>query len=762
MEKLMPDGVTRTTYQYQPFSGRLASIKRPNQQGGATNSVNFSYAIDGRLSNEAYADGSTVAYQYTYQAVVNGVNSSFVDPLGRVRAVIDSIGTHTMTYKGWTGSIAGAGQLSEIDGPLTNDDLVYQYDWQDRVITQEVHPDSGSATRSETMAYDTLGRVQSVTSTLGSFLFNYTGTQMRPASIQGPVVSSNFTYAPNNAPGHSARALSGISHTFNGTELAGHTYSLDKAGRITTWQKRSSVAPTVTQTFSHNLRDELLEATARDASQNLINQEIWGLDHGGNWLSFSQSETSLMQTRTVNSLNQLTRIGGAGNVVVAGHINERSAVTVNGQSATMQGDPVSNGFLFRKVVPVTPGSNTLEISAVDEDDPPNTTTQNWSFTVPPAQRTFQYDPNGNLTSDSNGRVFTWDAKNRLKRLTVGFRNYEWDYDYRDRRVREYEYSAGQARPAEHKQFVWFENDIMQEREFISASSVSITRNHYFGGFAVGATNHRKYQTLTDHLGNIREIVVVTENPPPQIPGAGFIDGTLNPPGTILTRYDYSAYQGPTKVYQFPNTTVEATFRTIGRYYHHAATGLALALYRAYDAELGRWISEDPLGERGGLNLYCYVLNRPTAAIDPLGLDLFYLNDPKALGGIGHAGFVSGDDASGYQYRSFSRGPDKKCKTTADNLDKKSYPYPTSLKEVMKDLKSQGYTGYAQYSATPAQDQAAIDAIDKAFANTIYKLMSHNCDDMSLKGVSGGGSTAPKEGFTPNGTYGNTGIGKPIK
>jgi RHS repeat-associated protein len=55
------------------------------------------------------------------------------------------------------------------------------------------------------------------------------------------------------------------------------------------------------------------------------------------------------------------------------------------------------------------------------------------------------------------------------------------------------------------------------------------------------------------------------------------------------------------------------------HYRHAKSGLHLALYRAYDAGLGRWLSRDPIAEDGGINLYGYVKNVPTMFADSLGL-----------------------------------------------------------------------------------------------------------------------------------------------
>lgn len=43
-------------------------------------------------------------------------------------------------------------------------------------------------------------------------------------------------------------------------------------------------------------------------------------------------------------------------------------------------------------------------------------------------------------------------------------------------------------------------------------------------------------------------------------------------------------------------------------------------FRYYDPETGRWPSRDPIGERGGVNLYGFVNNRATTGWDRLGLE----------------------------------------------------------------------------------------------------------------------------------------------
>jgi RHS repeat-associated protein len=57
----------------------------------------------------------------------------------------------------------------------------------------------------------------------------------------------------------------------------------------------------------------------------------------------------------------------------------------------------------------------------------------------------------------------------------------------------------------------------------------------------------------------------------------------------------------------------------GREWDHE-TGLYYYRARYYDPELGRFISEDPIGLAGGSNAYRYAGDRPSSSTDPLGLD----------------------------------------------------------------------------------------------------------------------------------------------
>jgi len=60
-----------------------------------------------------------------------------------------------------------------------------------------------------------------------------------------------------------------------------------------------------------------------------------------------------------------------------------------------------------------------------------------------------------------------------------------------------------------------------------------------------------------------------------------------------------------------------------------ASGVFYYGYRYYDPVTGRWPSRDPIGERGGVNLYGFVGNDGIGRWDVLGLDVFGPSVPAA-------------------------------------------------------------------------------------------------------------------------------------
>lgn len=90
-----------------------------------------------------------------------------------------------------------------------------------------------------------------------------------------------------------------------------------------------------------------------------------------------------------------------------------------------------------------------------------------------------------------------------------------------------------------------------------------------------------------------------------------INTLTNNNGDVVERINYDIYG---------NTTAS----TLTRYGYtgrelDSSTGLYYYRFRWFDSQQSRFLSEDPIGFRGGLNFYSYVRNNPLRFIDPLGL-----------------------------------------------------------------------------------------------------------------------------------------------
>ncbi len=102
---------------------------------------------------------------------------------------------------------------------------------------------------------------------------------------------------------------------------------------------------------------------------------------------------------------------------------------------------------------------------------------------------------------------------------------------------------------------------------------------------------------------------------PLVDNLGSVRDLAKQDGTIAVHYIYDTYgnvtSGDTSLTRYLFTSRKLD----------TATDLQYNRARWYDAEVGRWISEDPIGfAAGDANLYRYVSNSPTNKIDPDGLE----------------------------------------------------------------------------------------------------------------------------------------------
>jgi RHS repeat-associated protein len=210
-----------------------------------------------------------------------------------------------------------------------------------------------------------------------------------------------------------------------------------------------------------------------------------------------------------------------------------------------------------------------------------------------------YDQDGNLvrkyrTADSTvfNQRLTWNSLGQLEKVRT-VRNGTADsvmfgYDGFGRRVRK---SAG----ADTMRFVYDGNDVIME---LNAAGSVTTKYTYYPGIDrphAMSRNDSTFYFAVDQLGSVVGVVKSNE--------------------TLAVAYRYS----PFGVITDSTASFANRLRFAAREYD-AETGLYYSRARYYDPQLGRFLSEDPIGIAGGLNLYAYAAGDPINLRDPLGLD----------------------------------------------------------------------------------------------------------------------------------------------
>jgi RHS repeat-associated protein len=196
------------------------------------------------------------------------------------------------------------------------------------------------------------------------------------------------------------------------------------------------------------------------------------------------------------------------------------------------------------------------------------------------------------SAPGNARTNEWDAQDRLVAMIAGNQRTEFTYDGLSRMASIRLVTNGVQ--ASLRRFLWVGHRICEERD-----AAGVVTKRFFGqGMKVESGPHAGIYFYTrDHLSSIREITDAS--------------------GNVRARYSYDPYGRRTKL----SGDMDADFGFAGMFWCGEAN-LNLTLFRAYDPELGRWLSRDPLGSAEtvqGPNLYAYVANDPVNWNDPLGL-----------------------------------------------------------------------------------------------------------------------------------------------
>ena len=87
-------------------------------------------------------------------------------------------------------------------------------------------------------------------------------------------------------------------------------------------------------------------------------------------------------------------------------------------------------------------------------------------------------------------------------------------------------------------------------------------------------------------------------------------------GNVVAHYEYDSFG---KIIVQSGAYADENPLRFSSEYFDTETGLVYYNYRYYNPDLGRWLSKDPIGERGGYNLYVIVGNNIINNFDFIGL-----------------------------------------------------------------------------------------------------------------------------------------------
>lgn len=515
----------------------------------------FTQDLQGRIITKAYNDGKSIAYKYE-------------NTTSRLKEVTDAKGQKTQ----------------------------YHYFIDDN-LKQVVYANAAIATPSVAYTYESqYNRIASMTDLTGTTLYSYNPVLAQPmlgagrlASIDGPLPNDLIEYTYDSLNRVAGRSINGVASSIgfdvlgrvmNATNVLGsfrYNY-LNQTSRLSSISLPNG--SNTTFDYFDNMGDQRLKQIRNTtASGSLLSEFDYEYNPEGQlnqWIQWGGNTRPKAYELKYDAADQL--------VAVSQNI-QKPAVTIN--SFSYKYDPAGNRIVEQTMnssVVSTYNSLNQLIGQQDIDSlrakgniPPGL------VNYPNLNNNLVYDDNGNMVSaTSPATAYAWDGQDRLIKITQGANSTEFVYDGLGRRV------AEKLNGAFIRRWLWDGTELCEERD---AGGTTVTKRFFPQGEQINGINY--YFTM-DHLGSIREMT--------------------DSSGAVQARYDYDPYGRRTKT----SGDLDADFGFTGHYYH-ASSGLNLTLYRLYDANMGRWLSRDPIAEQDGLNLYGYVKGNPGNFIDPLGL-----------------------------------------------------------------------------------------------------------------------------------------------
>lgn len=210
------------------------------------------------------------------------------------------------------------------------------------------------------------------------------------------------------------------------------------------------------------------------------------------------------------------------------------------------------------------------------------------------------DPVGNLTADDRFR-YTWDALNQLKEV----RRFDntliatYYYDWRGLRTRKVTTAAAPQGAGKTFYHYDFNDHLIAETGPGKTPLVTyVWWDDTLTGVIVHQPSRTVYTVETDALGSPFQVRTFS--------------------GQVVWRWESEGYGGTPPDVDGDGNRFTLNVRFPGQYFD-LESDLHYNHHRYYNPRLGRYMSADPIGVAGSLNLYGYARLNPLRWVDPLGL-----------------------------------------------------------------------------------------------------------------------------------------------